>query len=408
MTCSNRSFAGIPCPPYSGMIHILVLCALTTLAGCQWQASPVPIAEAPPRKASNPSGPPTLPESPLAITTPVHPSTILDDKDISKFKPFLLSLMASRHAGANAYPKAAQCQFWVVQATKEGRYDLACWESLSDNIEAALYWLQEAGRLEGVNARWATLDPDLEKVRQDPRWQALLEYLCACEDYWRVAGPKKTVVIVPDGYDRQTELPVVVWLHGMGGNPSDLRSTFQTLANKHRLGVIGVSGTIPTGKTKFSWADVAEEDYERIRRALTEARKSIRWRQGTTVALGFSQGAMVGLEVAVRHPEEFAGAITISAGTGSPVQLDEVFTRTALAHQGFVIVCGGKEHPSSIERSEELVRWLKTEKARVLKPSYPNHAYHGFPTDFAQRLPTWLTFIERAHRGIVEESNVKR
>jgi predicted esterase len=304
--------------------------------------------------------------------------------------------MAFRHANAGAYRKAAQCQYWLVQATDEGRYDLACWESLAGKVEAAMYWLQEAGRLEGANAKWAQQDPDLENVREDPRWPKLLDCLRRCEDYWRVVRPKQTVLIVPDGYDRRTELTVVVWLHGMGGSPADRKSVFQSLANNHQIGFVGVSGTIPTGKTKFAWADVAEEDYDRVRLALAEAREQIRWREGTAVALGFSQGAMVGLEVAVRYPEAFAGAISVSAGTGSPVQLDAVSGKAALPRQGFVIVCGAKENQWSVERSKVLERWLKTGNANVLKPAYPNHAAHAFPADFGERLPEWLAFIERA------------
>jgi predicted esterase len=332
----------------------------------------------------------------LVLATPAPPAAILDGKDLSTLAPALLSSMAYRHAGAGAYPKAAQCQYWLVQATKQGRYDLACWEALAERTGTAMYWLQEAGRLEGIDVRWAQLDPDLATVREDSDWPKLLAFLRGCEKYWRAVSPKQTVLIVPDGYDGRKELTVVVWLHGMGGSPADFKTAFQALANKHQLGFVGVSGTIPTGKTKFSWADVVAEDYERIGLALAEARERIRWREGTAVVLGFSQGAMVGLEIAVRHPEAFAGAITISAGTGSPVQLDAVSDKRALARQGFVLVCGAKEHPASVERSKVLEVWLKTANAKVSKPSYPNHAAHGFPADFAERLPEWLAFVEQA------------
>jgi predicted esterase len=157
-----------------------------------------------------------------------------------------------------------------------------------------------------------------------------------------------------------------------------------------------VSGTIPTGKTHFAWAEVPNEDYERVRLALAEARERIRWREGTAIVLGFSQGAIVGVELAVRHPEVFAGAITVSAGTGTPLQLDYVSDQTALSHQGFVIICGAKENKGSIKRSSELESWLRTRKAKTLKPLFPDHSTHSFPAAFEERFPEWVRFIQRA------------
>jgi len=395
MTRDNLALGAIRHTVLSGLGLLTAACLLTGMAGCHRQqdaAAGGPLGHSP-----KPPDPPSLPASELVIAEPVQPSAILDGNDVRTSDPTGLHGMAYRYASERANEKAAQCQYWVVRATDEGRYDLACWESLAGKVEAAMYWLQEAGRREGVSTKWAQIDPDLENVREDSRWPKLLIFLRECEGYWRVAGPKQNTLIVPEGYDGRAELTLVVWLHGMGGNPGDRDSEFQSLANSHQIAFVGVSGTIPTGKTKFAWADVAEEDYERVRLTLAEARGRICWREGTAVALGFSQGAMVGLEVAVRHPEVFAGAITVSAGTGSPVQLDAVLDKAALHRQGFVIVCGAKEDRWRVERSEELVRWLETATGNVLKPAYPNHATHAFPADFAERFPEWLVFIDRVH-----------
>jgi pimeloyl-ACP methyl ester carboxylesterase len=298
--------------------------------GCGRHGNPEPNSTTA-EEITDPSPSPQVPAPVLSIEAPPSPPPVLGGKDMSKENPAILRLLAFTYANKGSFSEAAQCQSWVVQRTEEGRYDLACWESLAGRTDVALYWLQEAGKHEGVNSRWAQQDPDLEGVRRDPRWPKLLAFLRRCESYWRAVGPKETVIITPSAYDGQAELSVVVWLHGMGGDPGNMKSVFQTLADRHRIGFIGVSGTIPTGKKKFAWADVAEDDYERIQLALKDADKRMHRRPGA-VALGFSQGAMVGIEVAVRHPETFAGAISISAGTGSPV-LNE---RT---HRRFLDLC---------------------------------------------------------------------
>src|SRR6185295_12448304 len=97
--------------------------------------------------------------------------------------------MAQTFAGQNSYDKAVQCQYWVVQKTDDGRYDLACWESRAGRTDAAFYWLQEAARLDSVHARWANEDSDLARLRSDDRWEKLAPFLKQCETYWRAKRP---------------------------------------------------------------------------------------------------------------------------------------------------------------------------------------------------------------------------
>ncbi len=377
------------------IITILAAWMVIFVIGCQEQQNPVPLPISE-QEQDDPEQPPRLP-APVLSVSPPSISPLVGGKDISKDDPALLQNLAQRHAREGTLPQAVQYQYWVVQQTEQGRYDLACWESLSGKSEAALYWLQQAGQREGIDTRWAQVDADLENARRDQRWPKLLAYLQRCEKYWRAVVPKETVLVVPKNYDGKTILPTVLWLHGMGGDPKDMKILFQPLADQHQIGFIGVSGTIPTGKHRFAWADVVEEDYDQIQQALIEAQRQIRMRPGSVVALGFSQGAIVAIEVAVRHPEIFAGAITVSAGTGSPVQLDAVSDTADLIRQGFVIVCGSKENEWTVRRSNDVAEWLKNGNAKVLKPDYPNHSTHSFPEDFDNRLPEWLAFVQKAH-----------
>jgi len=68
-------------------------------------------------------------------------------------------------------------------------------------------------------------------------------------------------------------------------------------------------------------------------------------KKGQVVTLGFSQGAQVGLEVAVRHPEGYAGSIVLSPGATQ--HLEGVRPSPLLAPRGFVLTCGAGEHPAT-------------------------------------------------------------
>lgn len=205
---------------------------------------------------------------------------------------------------------------------------------------------------------------------------------------------REIAVIVPRDYAGQSPVTLVVWLHGWSGSPFDKEVQFQRIADKYGIAFVGVNGPVTTPAARYGWTDSFLANYRRVHDALVEARTHMQVRSGGAIALGFSQGATVGIEAAVRQPEVFAGAITVSAGTSGPFPLEGIANKTALPRQRFVIVCGAKEDPQSVKRSNALANWLRDAGAAVWQPDYPEHAIHTFPLDSAERLPDWIEFVE--------------
>ena len=110
--------------------------------------------------------------------------------------------------------------------------------------------------------------------------------------------------------------------------------------------------------------------------------------------MGFSQGAQVGLEVAVRHPEDYAGSIVLSPG--AEYQLDEAKVSPLLAHRGFVVSCGAQEHPGNVLLAKQDADWLTKAKSHVIHKPYPGVSAHALPRDFTERFPEWIEFILKA------------
>jgi tetratricopeptide (TPR) repeat protein/NAD-dependent SIR2 family protein deacetylase len=54
-------------------------------------------------------------------------------------------------------------------------YNLACLESICGNINAAIEALEKASGKRNLNPRWAELDPDLEWIRNDPRFAKIIK-----------------------------------------------------------------------------------------------------------------------------------------------------------------------------------------------------------------------------------------
>jgi predicted esterase len=234
-------------------------------------------------------------------------------------------------------------------------------------------------------------------LRRDSRWPAIRSYLQACAEYWAWSGVKQTLLVLPHKYDKSTRLNVVVWLHLTAWRPEDFAKEMQGFADDLHVAMLSVSGTLPKGKEQFIWAEDAVRDARRIDEALAEV--SDRIKPGLLIALGFSQGAQVGLELAVRDPEKYAGAIVLSPAPFRLPRLDEVTPSPLLAKRGFVLACGAQERASILSLTTNDARWLEAAGAQLEYKTYPKMSEHSLPPDFLERLPEWVRFIEKAVRN---------
>ena len=218
------------------------------------------------------------------------------------------------------------------------------------------------------------------------------QYLEDCNRYFESAPIVRTALVLPKNYQKGTPIPAVLWLHGLGSSPEDfVNDGSQEYADELNVALIGVSGTKARGPRSFVWAEDVEKDAKRLRDAVAEVSDRVTVKKGHIVTLGFSQGAQVGLEVAVRHPEEYAGSIVLSPG--AEPHLEDVKPSPLLARRAFVVTCGAEEHPGNVRLTALDADWLRRAKASVIHKAYPGVSAHSFPKDFDERFPEWVKFI---------------
>jgi hypothetical protein len=138
----------------------------------------------PPLELSEPAAPATRFEA--GDLTSVVRSTRLMNVDLATVDEQKLARWAHQFYDVGNYQAAIKCQYLVVIKTDAGRYNLACFYARAGDIDGALYWLQEAAKEEETDAVWASHDDDLVRLRQDPRWAALFDYMRAYQRFWRV------------------------------------------------------------------------------------------------------------------------------------------------------------------------------------------------------------------------------
>lgn len=372
---------------------LLLLSATFVLTACGSKTPPTPSPDkSPPEQPQDTSRPGAKPFPPLQLAVPAAMPAQLDGKDLKSMKESELLGRANLAMAREDYPRAAAFQYWYVQKSKTGQYNLACFLARVDQTDAAFYWLQMAAIEEGVDTQHAQRDDDLTSLRRDPRWAKVHQYLADCNRYFESAPIAWTILVLPGGYQKGTPIPAVMWLHGLGSRPEDfVNKGCQEYADTLNIAFIGVSGTRPRGPRSFVWAEDPEKDAKRLHDALAEVSDRVTVKKGYVITFGFSQGAQVGLDVAVRQPDEYAGSIVLSPGARP--HLDDVQPSPLLARRGFVLSCGAKEHPGNVQLTALDANWLRQANAHVIHKAYPNVSTHSFPSDFDARFPEWVKFI---------------
>jgi len=295
------------------------------------------------------------------------------------------------------YAEAVVLQYWGVEKAADGTgmYDLACYSGRVGQTDAALYWLQRAGVEEGVDAPWASQDPDLQAVRSDPRWGTVQKYLQDCNSYWSGQTHSETQLVLPAGVVPGEAIPVMIGLHGMGSCAADFISAeqYQDVANQKRIAFLGVSGTVPRGRRSFVWSEDATRDAARIEAALVEVKDRLTPLPGKCVLFGFSQGAMMSAEVAVQHRDKYSGALVMSPGGRSSAHPEAFVRGTDGLVQNAICLCGAGEHPGNVELTKTYADLFRATGARVQHKAYPQQNSHTLPPDYAEKLPEWIDFL---------------
>lgn len=322
----------------------------------------------------------------------------LNDEVFNSLDADDLFAMARRAADKKNYEIAAIAQYWHVQKARTGQYDLACYLAQTGKIDPAFYWLQLAALEEGVDTRHAQRDEDLTLLRADRRWSQVLQFMEDCNRYFETADLSRTVLVLPKDYKKMDAIPAVVWMHGFGSKPEDLvNESVQKWADTLHVALIGVSATQPRGPHSFVWAEEGERNIKRLQTAMAEVSDRVTIEKGKVILMGFSQGAQVGLEIAVQSPEEFAGAIVLSPG--ATLNLDKIKPAALVAKRGFVVSCGAQEHPGNVQLATQDANWLRKAQAKLIFKPYPGVTSHSFPADFDARFPEWVEFILKANGG---------
>ncbi|SDT19180.1 phospholipase/carboxylesterase [Pseudomonas asplenii] len=199
----------------------------------------------------------------------------------------------------------------------------------------------------------------------------------------------------PDTHDK----PLVIFLHGYGSNEDDLFGIRESLPADYT--VLSVRGRLELASGGYQWfhrrTDSAQydgnrEDLSQSAEAVTDfiqrATEKYHTQPDKVFLIGFSQGAMMTYEVALRHPEVLRGIAALS-GRLLPVVRTQVLAPSSYRGLSVFIGHGTADPQVPYAGATEALSYLQTLSIEPGFHSYPG-VVHTISGNEVTDLANWI------------------
>lgn len=268
----------------------------------------------------------------------------------------LLSVFARLKAGEIEVGEQAEMWTQILQvgngrgfpAIAPNYYNQACCLSRLGQLDEALAAIEKAFEFNYLDLDAMKTDADLDAIREDPRYKALVDSVNYNDHY---------VVYAPEGLP-EGPVPLIVVLHSRGGNEEQVLEQYKSVADGMKAVLVAPRGPLTGGFDRYSWQRNLEDEaaVRKIKEtiAAVKAEKSI---DATQVYLtGETQGGKMATIFALMHPELVAGAVPLNGYWNKYGYAD--FLDNAKAAGLKICMIQGKEDPG-FARSKDGVKQLE-------------------------------------------------
>lgn len=197
----------------------------------------------------------------------------------------------------------------------------------------------------------------------------------------------------------ETRPPLLLLLHGIGSNEADLFGLAPYLDG--RFLIVSARAPISMGPASFGWFNI-EFTPRGLLADIEQAKSSLRLLPGfvdelvgaygvnaaCVYLMGFSQGAMMGLALALTAPEKIAGAVLMS-GRFPAQALEDEPDKHALKGKPFMVTHGIYDPVLPIEEGRAVREQLKALPVELTYREYPMG--HEVSMESLKDVSAWLS-----------------
>ena len=173
-------------------------------------------------------------------------------------------------------------------------------------------------------------------------------------------------LFIPTAYDGAKPTPLVIALHGMGGDENSMFDSYGSGALKREAERVGFLVACPKGRDSASmYRGSAEKD---VLDVLAEVQRDYRIDAGRIYLMGHSMGGYGTWSVAIAHPDLFAALGPISGG-GSPAGMAKI------SHIPEYVVHGDDDRTVNVSQSRQMVAAGKAAGAEITYVEIPGGSH---------------------------------
>jgi len=192
-------------------------------------------------------------------------------------------------------------------------------------------------------------------------------------------------VYVPSSYNGSKTFPLIIALHGMGGDENSIFDQYANGAFKTEAERRGYIVACPKGREPASmYTGAAEQD---VLDVMSEMQKAYRVDLDRVYLTGHSMGGFGTWSIAMDHPDLFAAIAPISGG-GDPKKMDRIVRIPEL------VVHGDSDNTVPVQRSREMVEAGRKTGAEIKYVEVPGGTHVGVAVPAFKDIFDWFD----AHR----------
>lgn len=201
---------------------------------------------------------------------------------------------------------------------------------------------------------------------------------------------------IPSNYDASKRWPLVVALHGMGGDENSFFTAYDKGVIKRIAEARGYIVACPKGRQSASmYMGPAETD---VMDVLAEIKREFSIDEDRVYLTGHSMGGYGTWSVAANHPDQFA-ALAPFAGGGTPFTTPKL---RGIAHVPWIVVHGDADPTVPVEESRKMVKLGQSLGTKIKYIEVPGGDHSNIVVPNMNAVFDWFEAHRRQPRGAVK------
>lgn len=200
-------------------------------------------------------------------------------------------------------------------------FNAGCAYSLAKNKKNAIRYATKA--LEKGMFQFES-DKDFDYVKNNRKFKKIVEAANA-----EIESLKSKTALIPrtyfpSKYNKTAAAPLLVLLHGYGGNPVEIMEPYKSLADSRGVILMACRASEVQSRNSFYWDFENQAAKDRIRKDIENVAKRFNIDKDKIVLSGFSQGGYLCYDFGLKNADLFKGLLPVAGSIPKQISLSPI------------------------------------------------------------------------------------